>query len=329
LKILLTGATGFLGFRTLEKLIGIHNISKIIATGRVLKKTHKINHPKATYILGDLTDKKFVQQLVAQVDYIIHTAALSSPWGKYEEFRDANLISQINLIEAATQNRIHKFIFISTPSLYFNSLHRFNIKESDPLPRKFINAYAETKRLAEIELEKSTIPYIIFRPRALTGRGDTVIMPRLIRAFDEGKLKIIGTGKNIVDLTSVANVVDAIILGLNATSEATNEIYNISNDEPVYLWEKIDLVLKLLNKNLSPKKVPYQVVNTLAHFLEGKSILTNRKEPALTIYSAGTLAKSFTMDISKAKTLLGFKPKINTDEAIYEFINWYIENEKG
>ena len=194
---------------------------------------------------------------------------------------------------------------------------------------KFINAYAETKRLAEIELEKSTIPYIIFRPRALTGRGDTVIMPRLIRAFDEGKLKIIGTGKNIVDLTSVANVVDAIILGLNATSEATNEIYNISNDEPVYLWEKIDLVLKLLNKNLSPKKVPYQVVNTLAHFLEWKSILTNRKEPALTIYSAGTLAKSFTMDISKAKTLLGFKPKINTDEAIYEFINWYIENEKG
>ena len=188
MKILLTGATGFLGFRTLEKLIEIHSITKIIATGRVLKKTHRINHPNVTYILGDLTDKKFVEKVVAQVDYIIHTAALSSPWAKYEEFRDANLISMINIIEAAKLNRINKFIFISTPSLYFNSSHRFNIKESDPLPRKFINAYAETKRQAEIELEKSSIPYIIFRPRALTGRGDTVIMPRLIKTNNKYKI---------------------------------------------------------------------------------------------------------------------------------------------
>lgn len=329
MKILLTGATGFLGFRTLEKLVELPQVSKIIATGRVLKKLHTISHPKVKYILGDLTDQLFVQQLVNQVNYIIHAAALSSPWGEYKDFEAANLTSQINLVQACKNIEIKKYVFISTPSLYFDSTDRFNIKESDPLPSKFINAYAETKRLAEIELEKSSIPYIILRPRALTGRGDTVIMPRLIRAFNEGKLKIIGNGENIVDLTSVANVADAIILSIDAPENACNEIYNISNGEPVNLWEKINMVLQLLNKNISDKKAPYFIVNILAHLLEFKAKISNGNEPALTVYSAGTLAKSFTMDISKANLLLDYKPKVSTDEAIHEFIKWYKENEEN
>ena len=121
--------------------------------------------------------------------HLIHAAALSSPWGKYEEFEKANLHTQQNLIASAKKNWLNKFVFISTPSMYFEMKDKFTVRESDPLPSKFINAYAETKRLAEIELEKSDIPYVILRPRALTGRGDTVIMPRLIRAFDEGRLK--------------------------------------------------------------------------------------------------------------------------------------------
>jgi len=327
LKILLTGATGFLGFRTLEKLVELPYVTKIVATGRVLKKTHTVSHPKIKLVLGDLTDKNFVEKLVEQVDYIIHAAALSSPWGEYTEFEKANLLTQKHLIQTAEKNCIKKYIFISTPSLYFDSTHRFNIKESDPLPKKMINDYAKTKRLAEIELEKSSLPYLIFRPRALTGRGDTVIMPRLIRAYEEGKLKIFGDGKNIVDLTSVANVVDAILLGLNASDEATNETYNISNGKPVLLWEKVDLVLKGLGLEFSGKKISYGLVNTIAHILEWKSKLTNREEPALTVYSAGTLAKSFTMDISKARELLGYVPKVTTNEAIQEFIDWFKEKE--
>ncbi len=327
MKILLTGATGFLGFRTLEKLIDMPYVSTIIATGRVLKKTHTVIHQKVTYILGDLSDTLFVEELVSQVNYIIHAAALSSPWGNDKLFIAANVTSQQNLIKAAKKYDIKRYVYISTPSLYVNGLDRFNIKESDPLPTKFINAYATTKRLAEIELENTCIPYIMLRPRALTGRGDTVIMPRLIRAFDEGKLKIIGNGRNIVDLTSVANVVDAIILGLNAPPNAINEIYNITNGEPVNLWEKIDLVLTLLHKKLPTKTIPFPIVNALAHVLEWKALLTSSKEPSLTVYAAGTLAKSFTMDITKAKTRLGYSPKVSTNEAIYEFVNWYKAHE--
>lgn len=325
MKILLTGATGGLGFRTLERLVGNPKIEKIIATGRVIKPTHFVENNKVNYILGDLEDANFVSNLVEQVDCIIHAAALSSPWGKYDEFEKANVFTMKNLINAAKMHKIKRFVYVSTPSLYFDGQDRFDVKESDPLPKKFVNAYSKTKYEAELALEKSKIPYIILRPRALIGRGDTIIMPRLIRAFQEGKLKIIGDGKNIVDLTSLANVADSIELALFVGCKGINQIYNITNGEPVKLWETIEKVLSLLGYEMNQKKVPYSIVKFISQIMELKAKLTNYKEPALTTYGVGILAKSFTMDISKAKSLLEYSPKVSTDEAIDEFVSWYRE----
>lgn len=329
MKLLLTGATGFLGFRTLERLAEMDEVVSVIATGRSIKETHKIDHPKVKYLLGDLSDAQFVNELVKNVDYVIHAAALSSPWGKYTDFEAANVQSQINLINALKNCNLKRFVYVSTPSIYFDTTNRLNIRETDPLPALFINAYSETKRLAEIELEKSGIPYVILRPRALTGRGDTVIMPRIIRAHDEGRLKIVGNGDNMVDLTSVENVVQAILLSLTADEKAVNQTYNITNGEPVNLWEKITFVLNLMGKELPQKKIPYSVVLMVAQLMEWKSKITNGKEPTLTKYGVGILAKSMTMDISKAKDLLGYNPLVSTDESIIEFVNWYIEHEKN
>lgn len=325
MKILLTGATGGLGFRTLERLIENPKIEKVIATGRVIRPTHFVENSKINYLLGDLENVDFVAELVEKVDYIIHAAALSSPWGKYVEFEKANVITMKNLINAAKKHHIKRFVYVSTPSLYFNGKDRFDVKESDPLPAAFVNAYSKTKREAEVALEKSKIPYVTLRPRALIGRGDTIIMPRLIRAFEEGKLKIIGDGKNIVDLTSLANVADSIELSLFVGDTGLNQIYNITNGEPVKLWETIEKVLLMLGSEMNKKKVPYSIVKMLSQIMELKAKVTNYQEPTLTTYGVGILAKSFTMDISKAKTLLGYSPKVSTDEAIDEFVSWYRE----
>ena len=127
---------------------------------------------------------------------------------------------------------------------YYNGEDRKMVREDYPLPRKFVNNYAKTKRQAEILLEESGVKYIIIRPRAIIGRGDSVIMPRLIKAYSLGKLKIIGNGKNIVDLTSVQNVTHSILLSLNANENACNEAYNITDGKPVYLWNYINKVFK-------------------------------------------------------------------------------------
>ncbi|MFT7612638.1 MAG: nucleoside-diphosphate-sugar epimerase [Parvicellaceae bacterium] len=322
--ILITGATGFLGFRTLERYAKDPSVMKIIATGRSKKPGMIVDHNLVEYILGDLTNPEFVNTIAKGVDIIIHCAALSSPWGTKEEFRLANLVPQELLIQAAEREKVERFVFISTPSLYFNFKNRTNIKESDPLPNPLVNNYASTKRDAELLLEKSQLNFVILRPRALTGRGDTVIMPRLIRAYEEGRLKIVGNGKNKVDLTAVSNVVDAIQLSIEAEGEAVNQTYNISNGEPVYLWDSVRTVLDRLNMKFSSKKIPYGLVYLVASSMESKARKHPEKgEPVLTKYSVGILAKTFTMDISKAKRLLNYTPKMNTAEAIDEFTNWY------
>jgi len=328
MNILLTGATGFLGYRTLERLISLDYITTVVATGRKLLPYRKIESKKVVYKLGNLEDAIFVDSLVQDVDIIIHTASLSSPWGKSSEFNLANIVTQKNILCAARKKAVKKIIYISSPSVYFDGTHRLLIKESDPLPTRFINEYARTKRQAEILLEDSLIPYIILRPRALIGRGDSIIMPRLIRAYDEGKLRIIGNGNNLVDLTSVDNAVEAIILSLNANGLTLNQIYNISNDEPVLLWKTIQNVLNALNKQMNNTRIPYNIAYLFAKFLELQSRLTHHKEPALTAYSVGTLGLSFTLDITKAKENLGYNPIVTTQQSIDEFVKWYKAYEK-
>lgn len=323
MNILVTGATGFLGSRITEHLASKSWVESVVATGRKISFHKKINKPKIKYVLGDLVDPLFVESLLDnKIDVVINCASFSSPWGTFKLFHESNVITQRNLIHSSQKSNIQRFIYISTPSIYFNFKNRLNITEVSPLPTKQVNNYSTTKLEAERLLKKSSLDHIILRPRALIGKGDTVIMPRLIRSYKEGKLKIMGTGDNIVDLTSVSNMVDAIVLSLSTKN--VNESYNISNGEPVNLWNSINSVLTKIGEDSITKKIPYHLLYSIANFLELKSKLTkSTKEPIITKYSVGVLAKSFSFNINKAKTMLGYEPKQNTNDAIQEFAIWY------
>jgi nucleoside-diphosphate-sugar epimerase len=243
-KILITGATGFLGSRLVEKMSTIDGL-KILATGRTLKDQNIFKKSNLEYILGDLEDNKFIDSVTSGIDAIIHTAALSSQMGNPKDFHRTNIEVTKQLLKVAIAKRVKKFIFISSPSVYFRFKHQLELKESDPLPKP-INSYSYSKREAEKLVQSSGIPYIILRPRALIGRGDKVIMPRILRAHSEGRLMRMGDESNRVDITPVSNVVDAIILALDAENKAVNQIYNISNGRPELLWPVLDkLLLKL------------------------------------------------------------------------------------
>ncbi len=328
MNILITGATGFLGSRITERFAELDEFEHIIATGRKFSNDNKIENPKVEYLLGDLQDENFVKTLFSgSIDVVVNCASLSSPWGTYEAFYKANVATQKNLIKESLNSSVKRFIYISTPSIYFNFKDSVGIKEDTPLPKKPVNNYAVTKREAELLIRKSNIPYVILRPRALIGRGDTVIMPRLVRACLDEKLKIMGNGENIVDLTSVANVVEAVRLSIFTPNY--NEDYNISNGAPVNLWTSINKILSDIGIPKITKKVPYAVLYWIAQIMELKSRISGGREPVLTKYSVGVLAKSFTFDISKAKDKLKYKPLQTTSEAMDEFVKWYKDKDNG
>ncbi len=174
-----------------------------------------------------------------------------------------------------------------------------------------------------LELNQPDFQTVALRPRAIIGAEDTVIMPRVLRAYHEDKLRIIGDGKNTVDLTAVENVIEAINCCMDAPIDAMGQSYNITNGEPILLWEEINQMLHGLNLPPVTKKLPYWLANFVANASEKLAFLNGGKEPALTTYGIGILALNFTMDISKARKNLSFNPKVTTREAVEEFVTWY------
>ena len=326
-NIIVTGAAGFLGARVGKFLAKQYPEFNIITTSRRNEKEKELIENQCEFISGDLCNVSFCETLTLNASYVIHCAALSSPYGNYQDFHQANVIATQNLLNASLKNGVKRFIFISTPSIYFNFNDRFEVKENEPLPEKMVNHYAQTKLMAEkyvLDMHGKGIETIALRPRAIIGAEDTVIFPRALEAYNQGKLKIIGTGNNICDFTCARNVIEAIICAINAKQEALGNAYNITDGEPTCIWDALNFTLTSLDKKPIKQKVPYKLALLVAGIIEGKAKLFNqKKEPPLTRYGIGILAHNFTLDISEAKNKLGYQPVLKTMEGIKEYIEWH------
>jgi nucleoside-diphosphate-sugar epimerase len=225
---------------------------------------------------------------------------------------------------------VKKFIFISTPSIYFNFSDRFNVKESEPLPKKMVNAYADTKRMAEeyvLSKNNQGIQTIALRPRAIIGAEDTVIFPRVLEAYKSGRLKIIGDGQNICDLTCAQNVIEAIGCAIAAPDAAYGEAFNITDGASVNFWDAVNFALTSLGYHRVEKKIPKTIALLAAALIEKKALWFHpQKEPSLTQYGVGILCLNFTLSIQKAQELLKYQPKMTTMEGIEEYILWHKKN---
>lgn len=326
-KILITGAAGFLGGRTAKYFAKKYPTFEVIASSRRRDRKEELEKEGCIFTDGDLSDETFCNELCQSVDIIIHCAALSAPFGPKQQFIQANLNASKNILHAAIKNKVAKFIFISTPSIYFNYENRYSVKESDPLPKKMVNAYASTKLEAEsyiLSMNSDKIQTIALRPRAIIGAEDTVIFPRIMEAQKQGKLKIIGNGTNICDLTCVRNVIEAIECAIKAPEQAYGEAYNITDGKAIEFWPTLNYAFKALNLATPKQKIPLFIALFAASIFELKAkIIRNKKEPALTRYGVGILANSFTLDITKAKELLNYSPIMSTLQGIDEYIEWH------
>ena len=325
---LVTGATGCLGQHLVGKLLDEGYLVR--ASGR----NHAIGaclHGGATeFVAGDLQDTRLVRQLCSGVDVVFHCAALSSPWGRYRDFYAANVTGTEHIIHGCQRHRVSRLVHVSTPSLYFAYNSRLNVCENDPLPAKQVNFYTQTKLLAEQAIDRAYytgLPVITIRPRAIFGPGDTTILPRLITRLQQGRLRLIGDGSNLTDLTYIDNVVDALLLC--ADSSTLGHKYNITNGQPVYLWNMIKRLCTELNLTYPQQKIPFRVAFMLAWGMEIVSrTLLSYKEPLLTRYTVSVLAKSATLDIKAARRELGYAPRVSVEEGVQRFVRWWKEQEK-
>jgi len=326
-RIVVTGASGFLGGRTAKFMAGHFPEYEVVATSRRMERAAELESHGCTFIAGDLCDSALCETITQTAEIVIHCAALSAPFGPYDSFYRSNVVATKTLLDASKKNGVSTFIFISTPSIYFNFKDRFHVREDEDLPKKMVNAYAETKRLAEnlvLESHGQGIKTIALRPRAIIGAEDTVLFPRMLEAYHRGKLKIIGKGDNWCDFTCVQNVIGGIVCAIHAPENAFGEAYNITDGEAVNFWEALNFALTSLDLKPPTQKVPKALAFLVAGILETKAkLLGSKKEPPLTRYGVGILANHFTLDISKAREKLNYQPTMKTFDGIKEYILWH------
>lgn len=329
MRALVTGGTGFLG-RALS--LRLHQIGfEVTVLGRNPKICEQLRKSNFHVVTADLTNEEGILNACKKQDYVFHCGALSSPWGKYQSFCLANVVGTRNVASACLNNQVRRLIHVSTPSIYFNFKDRQNISENDALPCKQVNSYAKTKLLAEKEIDlahKKGLPVVTIRPRGLFGPGDTAIIPRLIKAHQSMSLPLFKNGKVLLDITYIDNAVDALIACIDSTEESLGRKFNITNDQPMYLIELLEKLFSKLGINLKTRCVNYPLANSVALFLEWfYQLLPSHKEPPFTRYTLGLLAKDQTLDISAAKTILGYRPQISIEEGLDRFVAYLKINE--
>lgn len=326
-KILVTGATGFLGKYLVKQLVD--DGYEVFALGRNERAGKVLVALGATFCAGDFTDKDSCRSYFEGVDYVIHAGALSTVWGKWEDFYNINVEGTRNVCELSKEHNVKRMVYVSSPSIYSGKQHRFDIKENEFDKSNKLNYYIQSKIMSEDiikEYNEKGLYTVVIRPRGLIGIGDTSLIPRILKANDKIGIPLFNGGTNYVDITCVENVAYALSLCIKA-ADIDGQVFNISNGEPMEFKNILEMFLKSINKEAKYLKLPFGLVYGIAGFLEWIYKTFNKKgEPALTKYTVCTLAFSQTLDISKAKEKLGYKPIMTLSEGILQYGEWWKEH---
>lgn len=310
-KILVTGAAGFIGSKVCEKLLemgedvlGIDDLNDYYDVKLKNWRLERLKKYKNFLFVKFDISKREIKYIIkeAKPDVIINLAARAGVRGSIENpevYYNTNVIGNLNLLECAKDFGIGKFILSSTSSLYAGC----NIPFSENLPTNTpISPYAASKKAAEITCYTYHYLYgidvVIFRYFTVygpCGRPDMSIF-KFIKLIDEEKeITVYGDGTQSRDFTYIDDIAEGTILGLNLSGF---HIINLGGNCPHQLKEVIELIEKKLNKKA---KIIYQPFH---------------KADIKVTYA----------DITKAKNLLNWYPKISLEEGIERTCNWHIEN---
>ncbi|MEG5264554.1 NAD(P)-dependent oxidoreductase [Pseudomonas sp. JDS28PS106] len=324
MKILVTGASGFIGGRFAR--FALEQGMSVRINGRRAAGVEHLQKRGAEFVEGDLTDADLVTRLCTDVEAVVHCAGAVGTWGRRQDFVTGNVQLTENIVEACLKRRVRRLVHLSSPSIYFDGRSHLDIKESQ-VPKRFHNHYAATKYMAEQKVfgaEEFGLEVIALRPRFVTGAGDTSIFPRLLHMQRKKRLAIVGNGLNKVDFTSMQNLNQAMLSSLLASGSALGKAYNISNGVPVPLWDAINYVMRRMQLPQVRRYRSYALAYAAGALNEGACLLwPGRPEPTVSRLGAQIMNKDFTLDISRARHYLGYEPQTSLWSALDEFCGWW------
>lgn len=286
MRIAVTGASGFVGGAVATALV---------ARGHEVTGFGRRPHGWAgDYVHWDIARGP----IGGSFDAVVHAAALADDWANLGAAMLANRIGTRNVVASFPDARI---VHISTSSVYDAFGPNVRVTEDAPLPTRFLSAYSESKAAAERELPPDAV---ILRPHAVYGPGDTTLLPRVIAGIRGDRL-LLPEGAHVRHtLTHIDNLVHAVEVSLTGPPG----VYNVGDDTEVLLAAVLrEFLVRRGRAEVSIASIPYRAAFAAAAAAEAAARVTRRR-PRLTRYAVSQLGLERTLDLSKARHLLGFRP---------------------
>jgi UDP-N-acetylglucosamine 4-epimerase len=309
---LVTGGAGFIGSNLCEALLNLGYRVRCLddlSTGKQANVDMFLGSPKYEFVQGDVKDFDTCMSACQNADYVLHQAA----WGSVPRSLEMplfycanNIQGTLNMLEAARQNGVKKFVYASSSSVYGDEP---NLPKTEGREGNLLSPYALTKRCDEEWAKQYTLHYgldtyglryfNVFGRRQDPNGAYAAVIPKFIKMLLNGERPTIyGDGKQSRDFTYIENVIEANFKACLASHEAAGQAYNIAYGGREYLIDIYHALTKALGVDQEPLYGP------------------DRK---------GDIKHS-NADIGKAKELLGYEPEYDFSMGLSEAIEWYKAN---
>tara|TARA_B100000767_G_scaffold275531_1_gene313043 strand:- start:9062 stop:10030 length:969 start_codon:yes stop_codon:yes gene_type:complete len=321
MKILITGAAGFIGANLCEYMlkkghivIGLDNF----ATGHAYNLNDLNKHPNFSFMEGDIRSLETCLKVTQNADYVLHQAALGSVPRSLKDpitSNEVNVNGFLNMLEASKQNQIKRFVYAASSSTYGDSKALPKVEENIGKP---LSPYAITKYVNELYAEIYSNTYgletIGLRYFNVFGRKQdpngayAAVIPKFVGLFLKGDSPVInGDGTFSRDFTYIDNVIQMNELAMSTSNlEAINQVYNTAVGDRISIGEIAEFIREGLSE-FDPRIRQIEIIKG-----------PNR---------AGDIPHS-QASIKKAKNLLNYKPTHNFSKGLKESLTWYYNNLK-
>lgn len=332
MKVLVTGAAGFLGGHLVDMLVEQnYSVRAMVRPSEDASRLHALKNVEV--VLGDLTDEASLKRAVQGMQRIFNVAAKTGPWGTEDTYWAINVQGLANLIHASLDAGVQRFVHTSSITVYGHHLQGI-VTEDDPFHAED-NPYSRTKiagekLIANLVKDKGA-PVVIVRPGWIYGPRDSASFGRFVAMVEAGKGFLLGTGKNIVPVVYVLDVAQGLIKAGEAGNETIGRTYTIADDHRVSQAEYLNTIADCLHVPHVSLKLPYT-----AMYLAGRSAelawqaigRRNAAPPPVTTYGVTLLGGDQIFSIGRARYELGYEPAFGLTRGVAEGVRWYLDAKK-
>lgn len=331
---LVTGAGGFLGQYIVDALLARGDRVRGLARGDYPQLAARGVEMRR----GDVADAATIRSACQGVDCVFHVASRVGIWGPWREYYQTNVVGTHLVIAGCREAGVRRLVFTSSPSVTFDGRDQCGVNESAPYPKRWLAHYPHSKALAEQAVLAANgvdgMRTCTLRPHLIWGPGDPHLTARLIERAKSGRLRRVGDGANLVDITYVENAAEAHLLAADALAidpqsppteagSPAGKAYFLSQGEHVNCWQWIDAILALVDLPAVRKSMTLRAARGIGAACEAAwTIARLRSEPPMTRFLASQLATSHWFDIGAARRDFGYSPSVSTAEGMWRLGEW-------